>query len=513
MSNGKQYQILLTVSEKKILPLLALAMGMSSMVVFAGSEEGIYDVERTAQSLEVRGENADVIAVREFARREGVVLTSEQIRSVLENTPGLVDAVQDGSRESTEQAAVLATETAKFEVLGRKFVSGTGGLFPTNRYAGGNFTDGTNVEVFLNYSTTGLFASDQGLYARVADGGVVASLASVSAGATGVYGAANIATASLNVGVQGSTNQPNGYGGYFTNYHNVSGTGDYAQALYVKADGRISTHSSDPRSYVATIEVTNPGAASGLAIYMNNQQAGSADDYIGFITRNAADDGGHFAGGIRGVVGATENGIQLVSNAADFAEFLPRANPDEKLEPGDIVGVTQGRVSRDLTGAHHVQVVSTAPVVAGNMPQRDDEHLYEQVAFIGQAPVKVKGSVKAGDYIVASGKNDGLGIAVSPDNMTPEDFKMAVGQAWESSDEQGVKLINTAVGLAADDAYAYMKKQDQRIASQDQRIVSLEQQLSAKMARLDRLAAQMESLTQKVAYIQSANMTASASAK
>ncbi len=120
--------------------------------------------------------------------------------------------------------------------------------------------------------------------------------------------------------------------------------------------------------------------------------------------------------------------------------------------------------------------------------------------------MKVKGSVKAGDYIVASGKNDGLGIAVSPDNMTPEDFKMAVGQAWESSNEQGVKLINTAVGLAADDAYAYMKKQDQRIAS-------LEQQLSAKMARLDRLAAQMEALTQKVAYIQSANMTASASVK
>ena len=51
-----------------------------------------------------------------------------------------------------------------------------------------------------------------------------------------------------------------------------------------------------------------------------------------------------------------------------------------------------------------------------------------------------------------------------------------------------------------------MKKQDQRIAS-------LEQQLSAKMARLDRLAAQMEALTQKVAYIQSANMTASASVK
>ncbi|WP_305802769.1 hypothetical protein, partial [Thiolapillus sp.] len=113
------------------------------------------------------------------------------------------------------------------------------------------------------------------------------------------------------------------------------------------------------------------------------------------------------------------------------------------------------------------------------------------------------GAVIAGDYIVASGNNDGIGIAIAPDQMTPEDFKMAVGQAWESSAETGVKLVNTAVGLAADDAYAYMKKQDQRIAS-------LEKQLNAKMARLDRLAGQLEALTQKVAYIQLASMAASA---
>ena len=87
--------------------------------------------------------------------------------------------------------------------------------------------------------------------------------------------------------------------------------------------------------------------------------------------------------------------------------------------------------------------------------------------------------------------------------MTADDFRLMVGRAWESSGEQGMKLINTAVGVDSDGAYAYMKKQDQRIAR-------LEQQLSSKMAGLERLAAQLESLTRKVAYIQAASMTVSA---
>jgi len=55
--------------------------------------------------------------------------------------------------------------------------------------------------------------------------------------------------------------------------------------------------------------------------------------------------------------------------------------------------------------------------------------------------------IAIGDYIVASGTNDGTAIAVSPRDIAPEQGRLIVGRAWEASDEQGVKLINTVVGL------------------------------------------------------------------
>ncbi|MEE8583765.1 MAG: hypothetical protein V3T83_02830, partial [Acidobacteriota bacterium] len=51
-----------------------------------------------------------------------------------------------------------------------------------------------------------------------------------------------------------------------------------------------------------------------------------------------------------------------------------------------------------------------------------------------------------GDCIVASGLNDGTGVAVSPEEMTANQHSLVVGQAWESSSAPGVKLINTVVG-------------------------------------------------------------------
>jgi hypothetical protein len=37
---------------------------------------------------------------------------------------------------------------------------------------------------------------------------------------------------------------------------------------------------------------------------------------------------------------------------ADYAEWLPLADPTEELAPGDVVGVSGGRVSRRTAGAH-----------------------------------------------------------------------------------------------------------------------------------------------------------------
>jgi hypothetical protein len=77
---------------------------------------------------------------------------------------------------------------------------------------------------------------------------------------------------------------------------------------------------------------------------------------------------------------------------------------------GDIVGAP-AETAGD-TGAERMMVVSSHPIVLGNMPEPGKERLYEKVAFLGQVNVKVIGVVEAGDYIVATGRHDGCAMAV-----------------------------------------------------------------------------------------------------
>lgn len=481
----------------------ATAMVTITTVAAGDSPEGN---ERFVQesSSEMQADDNDAAALQNMVSRAGITLTPETIRRILEAYPEVLDATATGEREAILQEAAAAYP-ARFEVTGQAKIYEDTNLNVKN--AGGRYT-ASGIDVLLNYSSilSGVSYENMALWGTSQNRDIEAKLAvDAEFEAYGVYGRADAGPPpfpAVTYGVYGTTNQPTGFGGYFVNTHdiNVGGAVNTSTALYVKSDGANAHSSGNPASYTAAIETTNTANASGLAVFLNNGEASSVDTYIGFITQNKVGNASRLAGQIRGINGVSENGVQFVSNSADFAEFLPRADSSENIEAGDIVGVVKGRISQDLSGAHNIQVVSSAPIVVGNMPSPDTEHLYEQVAFLGQVPVKVVGRVKAGDYVVASGKNDGIGVAVSPENMTPEQYRMNVGRAWEASGEEGVKLINTAVGLGASDAYTYMHKQDQRIAS-------LEQQLSSKMARLERLAAQLESLTQKVAYIQAANMT------
>ena len=93
-------------------------------------------------------------------------------------------------------------------------------------------------------------------------------------------------------------------------------------------------------------------------------------------------------------------------------------------------------------------VISTAPAVAGNWPGAGEEENFELVAFFGQVNTRVIGKVSKGDYIIASGNNDGLGRAIHPKDLTPEMRVSVVGRAWDDSSKRQEKLINTAVGFA-----------------------------------------------------------------
>ena len=146
-------------------------------------------------------------------------------------------------------------------------------------------------------------------------------------------------------------------------------------------------------------------------------------------------------------------GVAFESGSGDYAEWLPRVDPAEAMSIGDVVGVNGGKVSKKFSQAERFMVVSASPIVLGNMPSsKEGEKNSEKIAFMGQVPVKARGVVHIGDYLLPSGEGDGLAIAVAPDKMKARDFKRIIGVAWEAADgSEFFKLINTAAGLNQND--------------------------------------------------------------
>jgi hypothetical protein len=140
------------------------------------------------------------------------------------------------------------------------------------------------------------------------------------------------------------------------------------------------------------------------------------------------------------------SGVTYESGAGDYAEYLELADHSEKIHPGDIVGLKGNKISRNTANADKIMVVSTRPIVSGNMPA--DKTFFRQVAFLGQVPVKVMGKVNPGDYILPDGNNFGIGRAVAPSELKNEDIKNVAGVAWSASGiSSPISTINVAVGL------------------------------------------------------------------
>ena len=176
----------------------------------------------------------------------------------------------------------------------------------------------------------------------------------------------------------------------------------------------------------------------------------------------------------------TNMGVTYQSGSADYAEWLERNDPAEMMMAGDIVGVYSGKVSKYTLNAKQFLVISTKPAMLGNMPAAGKEYLYEKVAFMGQIPVKVRGVVFAGDYILPSGLNDGTGIAVSPEEIAAEQYREIIGVAWSNSlNTNGVSMINMAIGLNANDVANLAVQQEKKIRDIENHYKSLEERLLA----------------------------------
>ena len=214
-------------------------------------------------------------------------------------------------------------------------------------------------------------------------------------------------------------------------------TGVIAGALLVAAINSYTVCVGFPVNCVAA-------PIASLIIYAGLNAAGAALDLVanavalGF----AIDDKNTFVDYKRAHVGVTYE-----SGTGDYAEWIPKSNLDETFLPGYIVGLKNGQISKIIDKGSRPLVISSKPIILGNVPQESELMKFEKVAFLGQVPTHVLGKVAVGDYILSSGNDDGLGIAVSPSKLKVEDYERIVGVAWSSSQNEAHNMINVAIGL------------------------------------------------------------------
>ncbi len=193
-----------------------------------------------------------------------------------------------------------------------------------------------------------------------------------------------------------------------------------------------------------------------------------------------------------------DEGVTYGSKGADYAEWLPKLNPEDRFQFAQVVGVHAGKVSLDTQGAEQIMVVSRAPVVVGNVPPADETDQFVTVGFMGQLPVVVRGNVNAGDFIIPSGLADGTAVAVSPENLQLAHLGQTIGRAWSESDNDVYSLITVVIGLKGDEAGIILTRQRDRMDRQarEQRVLSAKNaQLTADVVGVrEQLAAMMETM-------------------
>ena len=181
-------------------------------------------------------------------------------------------------------------------------------------------------------------------------------------------------------------------------------------------------------------------------------------------------------------------GVAYKSGFGDYAEWLPRVNPNESISYGDVVAIKSGKITKQLDGAEQVMVISKAPIVMGNAPDPDSIHLGNNVAFIGQVPIKVVGPVQTGDYIVADTQKEGYAKAIAHNDLTEEDYSYILGQSWENNPSQGFKFVQTIVGMHQN-AWA------QPMMKLQQQIKQLEEVVEFQTKKFESIESQIVNLT------------------
>ncbi len=210
--------------------------------------------------------------------------------------------------------------------------------------------------------------------------------------------------------------------------------------------GNMSESATEIGAHVALIENVSAGDSADVLALRVAGTSGTGHNFITFFDASGpvgriehstepADDNPTTGG----------NFLRLLSGGADFAECLPRRDRATPIGAGRIVGVRGGKVSLDTEGADALMVTTDRAVVVGNAIR--DTEASETVAFIGQVRVQVDGPVASGDFILPSGRSDGAGRAVPPDQLSPADAGRVVGRAWGDRADAGPGRVCVAVGV------------------------------------------------------------------
>jgi len=302
---------------------------------------------------------------------------------------------------------------------------------------------------------------------------------------------------SLSIGTYNDANRDPDGDGTSDNTLFVAGNGSSSSrsdALVLKKDGDLAVGPSDPQDLRLFVqdEKDNAGVkdnpSANMALF-ENTSTGSKPDVMGLQAGPSSPGGGvaylTFYDRTGTTVGQVEGngsgGVNYSSASADFAEELPVVKSAAKPEAAELVGVRGGTVSLDTEGADRVMVVSTDPIMTGNTAPGTDTADADRVkvAFVGQVPTRVRGTVETGDLIVASGENDGTACAVSPSEYRKSEHGPIAGQAWAAKTSDGIGEVTVAVGLGRSGAVAErLQAQQKQIESMKQRLAALEAKVS-----------------------------------
>ena len=220
-----------------------------------------------------------------------------------------------------------------------------------------------------------------------------------------------------------------------------------------------------------------------LALKVNTIDPDHDSNFITFFEEGSETSTSTAIGAIEG---NGSGGVTFKTSGADFAEALTQIFDHEAISQGDVVGVKAGKITLSTLDADRVLVVTDRPAIIGNHRADANDTCTQNVSLLGQVPVKIIGAVSTGDWIIPSGKADGLAFAKSSLEINLDD--VIIGQAWETNLNAEEKLVNVIVGIDQTSALrSIISSLQSTIQDQDRKLINHEQSIADIQSKLEKI--------------------------